>query len=98
MDMPITVHRCSLDDFLKEHEEHLERLSETGEPEILTVDGEPRLVVQDAAAYSCLRERLELLATAKLLEERAEASRSGDEITIEQMFKEMDEVIAKHAQ
>ena len=42
---------CSLTDFQRNIKEYMKRLKETGQPEILTVNGKAELVVQDAEAY-----------------------------------------------
>ena len=55
----------SLTDFQRHAKEHLERLKQTGRPEVLTVNGKAELVVQDAAAYQKL---LDLLERAEALE------------------------------
>lgn len=49
----------SLTDFQRKTREHLERLKETGRPEVLTLHGEAEVVVQDADAYQELLDRLE---------------------------------------
>jgi hypothetical protein len=41
----------SLTDFQRNTKEHIERLKDTGMPEILTVNGRSELVVQDAESY-----------------------------------------------
>jgi prevent-host-death family protein len=51
----------SLSDFKRNTSELVERMKESGQPMVLTVNGKARLVVQDAAAYH------------RLLEEREEA-------------------------
>ncbi len=38
-------------DFSRKPAEHIKRLKETGEPEILTINGKAELVIQDARAY-----------------------------------------------
>lgn len=40
-----------LTDFQRQTRAHIERLRATGRPEVLTVNGRPELVIQDAAAY-----------------------------------------------
>lgn len=52
----------SLTDFQRNAREHIERLRETGQPEILTVNGRAELVVQSAAAY---QELLDLVDRAE---------------------------------
>ncbi len=56
----------SLTNFKRQSAEYLDRLKESGEPVVLTVNGKAKVVVQDAAAYQKLVE-----AAAK--PERAEA-------------------------
>jgi prevent-host-death family protein len=55
----------SLTDFQRHAKEHIERLKQTGRPEVLTVNGKAEVVVQDAASYQKL---LELLDQAEALE------------------------------
>ena len=50
----------SLTEFHRHTKMHMERLQTTGRPEILTVNGKAKLVVQDAAAYQELLERVAL--------------------------------------
>jgi prevent-host-death family protein len=51
----------SLSDFKRNTLELLERLRETGHPLVLTVNGKAELVVQDAAAYQALLDRVEAI-------------------------------------
>jgi prevent-host-death family protein len=51
----------SLSDFKRNTVELLDRLRETGHPLVLTVNGKAELVVQDAAAYQALLDRLETI-------------------------------------
>ncbi|MCA9078635.1 MAG: type II toxin-antitoxin system Phd/YefM family antitoxin [Planctomycetaceae bacterium] len=46
----------SLTNFKRQTSEYLDRLHETGEPMVLTVNGKAQVVVQDAAAYQKLVE------------------------------------------
>ena len=48
-----------LTDFKRNTSEFRERLKKSGLPEVLTVEGRPELVVQDAAAYQRLLDALE---------------------------------------
>jgi hypothetical protein len=41
----------SLTDFQRNTKAHLKRLKATGRPEVLTINGQAKLIVQDAAAY-----------------------------------------------
>ena len=51
----------SLSDFKRNTVEWLDRLRETGHPLVLTVNGKAELVVQDAAAYQALLDRMEAI-------------------------------------
>lgn len=52
-------HVRSLTDFLRNHREHLERLRESGTPEVLTINGRAEMVVQSTEGYQTLIDRLE---------------------------------------
>jgi PHD/YefM family antitoxin component YafN of YafNO toxin-antitoxin module len=49
----------SLSDFQRNTKNHVTRLKQTGRPEVLTINGRAELVVQDAAAYQDLLDRLD---------------------------------------
>lgn len=49
----------SLSDFQRKTREHMERLKQTGRPEVLTVNGRAEIVVQDADSYQRLLEAVE---------------------------------------
>ena len=49
----------SLTDFQRNAREHIERLKQTGRPEVLTVNGAAEIVVQDAASYQKLLDALD---------------------------------------
>ena len=48
----------SLTDFLRNHKAHVAPLKETQAPEVLTVSGKAEVVVQDAASYQIMLDRL----------------------------------------
>ena len=59
----------SLTDFQRNTKTHIDRLKETGKPQVLTVNGKAEIVVQDAESYQKLLEdidRLEAVASIKL--------------------------------
>jgi len=58
-----------LTDFQHHAKKHVRRLTKTGQPEILTVNGKPAVVVQDARSYQRLLdavEKAEAIAGIKL--------------------------------
>jgi hypothetical protein len=64
--------------FLRDHKAHLERLRATGRPEVLTVNGTARVVVQDAAAYQRLLDLVEALETEQIVRERLRSIQAGE--------------------
>jgi PHD/YefM family antitoxin component YafN of YafNO toxin-antitoxin module len=49
----------SLSEFQRNAKTHIRRLKKTGEPEVLTVNGQAEVVVQDANAYQKLLDELD---------------------------------------
>lgn len=49
----------SLSDFQRNTKDHIERLKETGAPEVLTVNGRAELVVLSATAFQNMADRLD---------------------------------------
>lgn len=68
----------SLTGFLRNHKEHLERLATTGRPEVLTVNGKARVVVQDAASYERMLEALDRMDAESILRERIASVERGE--------------------
>lgn len=64
--------------FLRDHKTHLERLAETGRPEVLTVNGKARVVVQDAEAYQKMLDALDAVETERIVRERLAAMDRGE--------------------
>ncbi|MGQ0562840.1 MAG: type II toxin-antitoxin system Phd/YefM family antitoxin [Gemmatimonadota bacterium] len=62
---------CALSDFTRNARSHAERLRRTQRPEVLTLNGSAELVVQNAAAYQTLLDRLDELETLLALDEAA---------------------------
>lgn len=50
----------ALSDFQHDAKKHLRRLTKTGQPELLTVNGKPAVVVQDARSYERLLDTVEM--------------------------------------
>jgi hypothetical protein len=66
-----------LTDFLRNAKEHLERLRTARRPELLTVNGKAAVVVQDAASYQELLERVERAETLAGIQRGIEAMKAG---------------------
>jgi len=80
----------SMTGFLRNHKAHLDRLSATGRPEVLTINGKARVVIQDAAAYQKLLDALEELDTTRILRDRLKSQQSGEPgVSAEQVLAEV---------
>ena len=67
----------SLTEFQRHTKEHIERLKQTGRPEVLTVNGRAELVVQDAASYQKLLELLDYAEAVEGIKKGLETMRQG---------------------
>ncbi|MDB5318480.1 MAG: prevent-host-death family protein [Phycisphaerales bacterium] len=57
----------SLTEFQRNAKAHVKRLKRTGRPEVLTINGKPEVIVQDAASYQKLVDAAELAHTLPAL-------------------------------
>jgi prevent-host-death family protein len=55
----------SLSDFKRNTSELMERMEESGEPMVLTINGKAKLIVQDAASYQKLLESIDYSEAVK---------------------------------
>lgn len=79
----------SLSNFQRNTKAHLEELHRTGEPELLTVEGEPGVVVQDAAAYEAMVHRLEELEVITGIQRGIDSAKAGKGRPVDEFFAEM---------
>jgi len=56
--------------FLRDHKAHIERLASTGRPEVLTINGKARVVVQDAESYQKMVAAIDATETERIVRER----------------------------
>ena len=68
----------SLTDFNRNTKEYVQRLKETGEPEVLTVNGQAEVVVQSAVAYQKLLDAAELAETLPILRQSLAEAKRGE--------------------
>ena len=68
----------SLTDFPRNHKAHLARLKKTHGPEVLTVNGKAELVVQDAASYQIMLDRLHHMETIAAIQEGMASAERGE--------------------
>jgi hypothetical protein len=79
----------SLTDFLRNHKKHVARLKKTRAPEVLTVNGKAEVVVQDAASYQLMQERLHHMETLAAIQEGMASAERGELKPAAQVFDEM---------
>ena len=68
----------SLTDFTRNAREHIDRLKETGKPEVLTVNGRAEVVVQDAEAYQKVLDALEESKSVESIRRALESMARGE--------------------
>ena len=78
-----------LSDFTRDAAAAIRRLKETGQPEVLTVDGEPAVVVQDASSYQHLLDRLDRLETIEAIRQALDEVARGEDVPAEEVFAEL---------
>ncbi len=83
------IPRVPLADFQRDAAGHVSRLTQTGEPAILTVDGRPELVVQSAAAYQALLDDLDLARSTEAIGRSLDDVRAGRVRPAEEVFQEL---------
>ncbi len=79
----------SLTDFLRNHKAHVTRLKHTRAPEVLTVNGKAEVVVQDAASYQSLLDRLHHMETLAAIQEGMASAERGELKPATQVLSEM---------
>jgi hypothetical protein len=79
----------SLTDFLRNHKAHVARLKKTQAPEVLTVNGKAVVVVQDAASYQSMLDRLHHMETLAAIQEEMASAERGELKPVAQVLDEM---------
>ena len=79
----------TLGEFKADTQEHIRRLTETGEAEVLTVEGKPALVVQSAGAYQKLLEEAEFARHIVALKKSIAEADRGELIPADEFFEQM---------
>ena len=72
----------SLTDFNRNSRKHVERLRESGKPELLTVNGEAAVVIQDAGAYQELLRKADYVETVEAIRAGMAAHKRGEGIDV----------------
>ena len=76
----------SLTDFQRNTKEHIQRLKETGRPEVLTVNGKAEIVVQDAASYQKLLELIDRAEAIEGIQKGLESMQRGEGKSAQEVF------------
>ena len=63
---------------MRNHKAHIARLKETQAPEVLTVNGQAQVVVQDAASYRSMLDRLDHRETIAAIQEGMASAERGE--------------------
>jgi PHD/YefM family antitoxin component YafN of YafNO toxin-antitoxin module len=79
----------SLTDFQRHAKEHIERLKETGRPEVLTVNGKAEVVVQDAAAYQKLLDLVDRLQAIEAIQQGLKSMQGGEGKPAQEVFTQL---------
>jgi prevent-host-death family protein len=88
--MRLTRDIHSLSDFKQNASKFVKQVQETKEPLVLTVNGKPAVVVQDAESYQEMRDSQERAENAAILRKRLAHVRSGGKlIPAEDAFVEL---------
>ena len=83
----------SLTEFRKNAKDHLDRLAETKEPEVLTVNGEARGVVLSPESYDELVADAEYARNLKAIRRGMDAVRNGETIPAKDVFAEVRDAL-----
>jgi prevent-host-death family protein len=79
----------SLTDFKRNSTDAIKRLRESGQPQILTVNGHAEVVVQDVAAYQRLLDLVERAEAIEGIRRGLESAARGEGLTAEEVFAEL---------
>ena len=88
-----TANIHSLTEFRKNAKDHLDRLAETKEPEVLTVNGEAKGVLLSPESYDELVADAEYARNLKAIRRGMDAVRNSETIPAEDVFAEVRDVL-----
>jgi PHD/YefM family antitoxin component YafN of YafNO toxin-antitoxin module len=79
----------SLSDFQRNTRKYVAKMKKTGEPTVLTVNGQAELVVQSAKAYQSLLDSQDLLESIIAIREGLEQADRGEGIEVDEAFSQI---------
>jgi PHD/YefM family antitoxin component YafN of YafNO toxin-antitoxin module len=80
----------SLSDFQRNTKKYVERMKKTGEPTVLTVNGQAELVMQSAKAYQSLLDSQDLLESIIAIREGLEQVGRGEGMDADEFFGQLE--------
>src|SRR3954447_26272067 len=78
-----------LTEFTQHANEAIKRLKETGQPQVLTVDGRPEVVVQDVASYQHLLDLIDRAEAIEGIRRGLESWKRGEGRPLDEAFAEL---------
>jgi PHD/YefM family antitoxin component YafN of YafNO toxin-antitoxin module len=87
----LSNHTDSLTNFQQDTPAFLDRLRQTGQPVVLTINGKAELVVQDAASYQKMLNQLERNETIKQVQEALDEINSGKGLSLDEFKQQVRE-------
>lgn len=82
-------HILPLTDFKRKSSEVRKELKASGMPAVLTIDGHPELIVQDAEAYERLLDRLDKAEAMEAIRQGMDDIAAGRSMTLEEFDRRM---------
>lgn len=89
MAIDITRDIDSLTDFKRHTSAHIKRIKETGHALVLTVNGKPEVVVQEAQSYQRLLEAAEQLETIRAVQAGLDSMKAGRTRSIDEALADI---------
>lgn len=77
-------------DFLRNAKDYTKRLKKTGQPAVLTVNGQAELVVQDAKSYQALLSKAQEADDLRRLQDRIAEMKGGQVRDFDTVFSELE--------
>lgn len=74
----------SLSDFKRKTPTMLKQLEDTGQPVVLTVNGKAKVVIQDAASYQRMAEKVDFAESIHAIREGIESFEAGRTMSLEE--------------
>ncbi|HEV3236455.1 MAG TPA: hypothetical protein VGZ25_05675 [Gemmataceae bacterium] len=87
----LSNHTDSLTNFQQDTPAFLDRLRQTGQPVVLTINGKAELVVQDAASYQKMLNQLERNETIKQVQEALDEINLGKGLSLDEFKQQVRE-------